>query len=427
MSKHELPNQEPLFEVIDFRELNSGSSEFSLDDYTLAEDGEKRPLDVLEYNLKHEIVGQDEAIESLIRALYRENFRNPNRPITVLMLLGPTGVGKTETAKALAKYLHGSENEMVRINCSEISENHRVSVLLGASPEYVGREQEPLLDRKRIERDRSIVLFDEVEKGAPALHNLLLQICDEGQVTLLKDGKPVSFRNSIIILTSNIGAEDIMKLTKPIQTGFQKDQSSIPSRAAIKNAALKRLVGGHVFRPELINRIDQKIVYGPLDDLQFEEVLGRYINNANYEYHKKGLHLEVSPELMRQIVLSCNEEGDNRRVFGARPIINKFRDVVESEVARKFATGGIVAGSQVYATIDGDGGDLQSSLRIYHKRSNGIALAKSSNEKSGHLQQKSKESDTAVFDKGAVIGAAALAGVVALAFSDYRRNRRRHA
>lgn len=401
----------------------------SLEEFDLAEPGNERPLAYIEEGLNEEIIGQPAAIESLVTALYRENFRNPNRPIAVLMFLGPTGVGKSETAKTLSRLLHGNEDALVAINCSEISQNHRVSALLGAAPEYVGREQAPMLDRKKIEQPRSVVLFDEIEKGAPALHDLLLQICDEGEVTLLKDGKKVSFKNSFVILTSNIGAEEMQKHLNAFKTGFQQGKSnSLANEKNIETVATKALLGSRILRPELINRIDEKIVFKPLSDDSLEQVLEQYIGKTNNTYHEQDFHMTISPELRHELVASCSEGGDDRKLFGARPIISKYKKIVEGLTARLIATGGIPRGSHVHAVVTEEDkleSDLKDRVKVYHKRSNAFVQKSVATPKGGDNGQKYEiASLPAATSKNMALGLAAAAGVAALIYGDYKNSRR---
>ncbi len=433
MAKHEKQGEEPhSYQFID-EQLHHETAEegFLLEEFDLAEEGNERPLAYIEEGLKREIIGQPAALESLVTALYREDFRNPNRPITVLMLLGQTGTGKSETAKVLSRLLHGNEDALMAINCSEISENHRVSALLGASPEYVGREQAPMLDRKKIERPRSVVLFDEVEKGAPALHNLLLQICDEGELTLLKDGKKVSFRNSIVIMTSNIGVTEGNKTTNP--AGFQPNQlDKTTENKRYQEAVINALITKSGLRPELIGRINEAIVFQKMEDEQLEQILEHYIDKTNAtSYHDKGFHITLSPELRRELVMSCDKGKEDRNQFGARPIIKKYEKLIEGLVARLIATGSIPTGSHIHTVVTEDGNSgipLQDRIKVYHKQSaiftGSVALPRKGNH--GQLV-KEKETDTSTtINNRTAIGLAAAAGIAALLIGDYMTSRRAH-
>lgn len=410
------------------REL--GERAFSLDDLTLAEFGNERPLARIEEGLYEKIIGQREALGSLVTALYRENLRNPNRPLAVLMFLGPTGVGKTETAKVMDELLHGEgADTLLKIDCSNYSENHRVSALLGAAPEYVGREQAPVFDKKKIERPKSIILFDEIEKGAPKLFDLLLQILDDGEVTLLNGNKKVSFKNSIIILSSNVGAKEIQKTLNKNGIGFRDPSvSSVVTRKeleAVANNALK----SSVFRPEFINRIDEKIIFEPLNDEQIGQVLDLNVANANKYYEKQGVHLTLTPELRNELVASTPE----RHEFGARPILAKYRKLVEGMLAKIYTSGGIPGGSHVYAVLsekERSDAAIEERIKLYH-RSDEIRFPNYATKQQApkHAEKITEESDdeakTMPIDRNKMaIGMVAAAGIVSLFVGDYLSSRR---
>lgn len=423
----EIPKQETASEL--------ARAAFDLDGFELAVNGEKRPLEYIENALNDEIIGQSKAIESLITALYREDFRDPTRPITTLMFLGPTGVGKSHTAKALSRILHGNEDAITHINCSEISQDHRVSALLGAAPEYVGREQTPMLDRKKIEQPRSIVLFDEIEKSAPALRDLLLQITDEGQVTLLSDGKPVSFRNSIIILTSNLGSKEMQEILKPDGFGFNGNTDRRVDAKLLETTAINALTKSEVMRPEMLNRIDEKIVFQPLNDNQLVQVLDNYIERSNDAYHSRGFHMTVDETLLESIVASCDKGDDDRRIYAARPITRRYRKLVEGLVAQRVATGGIPRWSHIYTKFVDGGGNLADNIEVYHKRLNlennsGLTLEQieelmTTPATSGTGEVRQAVQREVVLDGKKVLGAAAVAGVAAMILGDMIGSRRR--
>src|SRR5919112_5865901 len=179
------------------------------DRFIRAARGNANPLDDVEQKLRHTIFGQERAIEAVVRLLNRARYGfsagNPRRPRATLLFLGPTGVGKTASARALAQLLRPDGEAFLKVDCSLFSQGHEVSALVGAPPSYVGRDQKPLLDPDVIETENSVVLFDEIEKGTAELWNLLLQVMEDGEVTLLNSGRNVSFRNAILIMTTNVG------------------------------------------------------------------------------------------------------------------------------------------------------------------------------------------------------------------------------
>ena len=426
--KHER-SSENSFENNVYIERGLAGAAFSLEGFDEAEPGQDRPLAYLEEGLKHNIIGQSEAIESAVTALYRENFRNPNRPIASMLFLGPTGVGKTEFAHVLSKLLHGNEDALLTIDCSTISKDHRVSALLGATPEYVGREQPPMLDRKKIEKPRSIILFDEIEKGAPALRDLLLQILDKGEITLLKDGHKVSFRNSIVIFTSNLGASEMSKLLRPVNLGFGEKQDGVVGSEKLRQSAVRALEASGVFRPELLNRINSKIVFNQLTDEHLEQILERHIRRANEKYAEQGIDMMVSPELLHELVQSCNEGLENRRVYNARPIIDKYEAYIEGATARLISTGGIRRDSHVRATL-GDGDvPLAERIKIFHKPvDKSVELVREQTSKKPGKELVKREAnlpDVVNNNNNVAVGLAAAAGVAALLVGDYIKSRRR--
>lgn len=320
----------------------------SLDRLTLASPIETHPYSALETNLNHSIIGQPDAIRSTVNALNRDELRNPDRPRAIMLYLGPTGVGKTQTAKKLSSYLHPDDDSAyLRIDCSAYALPHTVASLTGAPPGYVGREQKPLLDPAIIEKDKAVVVFDEVEKGSKDLHTLMLQIMEEAEVTLNTTGEKVSFRNAIIILTTNLGSSEMMSLLDSRQTGFQsagadKTRATKQNISKATDAALKQC-----FSPEFLNRIDQRVVFNPLNDEHLGQVLDTHINDANKRYRNSGVKLQMTPELKERIVTST----EDRHQLGARPILRAYERMVESNLSQHISTGSIPRGSNVYAAL----------------------------------------------------------------------------
>ena len=403
---------------------------FSLDDLTLAEFGNERPLAHIEDGMNEAIVGQQPAINSLITALSREKIRNPKRPTGVFMFLGPTGVGKSETAKVLSTLLHGNEDALLKIDCSNYSENHRVSALIGAAPEYVGREQKPIFDKKKIERPLSIILFDEIEKGAPALFDLLLNVLEDGEITLLNGGQKVSFRNSIIIFTSNVGAEEMKRLLRPDRLGFNAKPQAGATKKEVDAVVNKALKDGGKFRPEFLNRIDENIVFDSLDDDQMGQILDLNIAAANEYYQKVGLKLTITPELREELIKSTPE----RFEYGPRRILRKYEKMVEGLMAKMAASGGIPKGSHVYAVLpDQEHSDepLSERVKLYYRTDETLASGNSVARRTGQkaIERKAYADDEetqplAMKKNHIALGAAAMTGIAALFLSDYISSRR---
>jgi ATP-dependent Clp protease ATP-binding subunit ClpA len=248
------------------------------DRFIRATRGNANPLDDVEQKLRNTIFGQERAIEAVVRVLNRARFGfsagNPRRPRATLLFLGPTGVGKTATARRLAQLLRPDGEAFLKVDCSLFSQGHEVSALVGAPPSYVGRDQKPLLNPDIIEQDNSVVLFDEIEKGQPELWNLLLQIMEDGEILLLNGGRRVSFQSSIVILTTNVGAKEMVDYLDRRTIGFRTAQKDVEATGQqiyqIGFEALQR-----VFQPEWINRLDEIIAFRPLSSDILRDVLER--------------------------------------------------------------------------------------------------------------------------------------------------------
>ncbi len=326
----------------------------------LAVRGDKNPLDLIEKRLREQIFGQERAIESVVRVLNRSRFGfsagNARRPRATLLFLGPTGVGKTATARALAELLRPDGSAFLKIDCSLFSQGHEVSALVGAPPSYVGRDQKPLLNPDIIEQENSVVLFDEIEKGQPELWNLLLQVMEDGEILLLNGGRRVSFQQSIVIFTTNVGAKEMVDFLDRRTIGFRTPHKDVEATGReiyqIGFEALQK-----VFQPEWINRLDEIIAFRPLSAETLSQVFDRMIAECNQQYIRYAIQLRVTPAAKEYLL---NKGFDSR--FGARPLRQRILKDIEAPLADLLASGGIPAGSLVelrYTGIDQHGQALQ--------------------------------------------------------------------
>lgn len=313
--------------------------------------GTANPLDEVERNLRGTIFGQERAIEAVIRLLNRARYGfsagNPRRPRATLLFLGPTGVGKTATARCLAKLLRPEDDAFLKIDCSLFSQGHEVSALVGAPPSYVGRDQKPLLNPDIIEQDNSVILFDEIEKGQPELWNLLLQIMEDGEILLLNGGRRVSFHHSIVILTTNVGAKEMVDYLDRRTIGFRTAHKDVEATGQqiyqIGFEALQR-----VFQPEWINRLDEIIAFRPLSSDILREVLDRMLQEANTQYLRQGISVQLTEQAKEYIL----HKGFEPR-FGARPLRQQLLKLIEAPLADLLASGGIPEGSRVLVIATG--------------------------------------------------------------------------
>src|SRR5918912_523292 len=318
---------------------------------TRATRGTANPLDEVEQKLRNTIFGQELEIEALIRVLNRARFGfsagNPRRPRATLLFLGPTGVGKTATARRLAQLLRPDDDAFLKIDCSLFSQGHEVSALVGAPPSYVGRDQKPLLNPDVIEQDNSVVLFDEIEKGQPELWNLLLQIMEDGEILLLNGGRRVSFQSSIVVLTTNVGAKEMVDYLDRRTIGFRTAQKDVEATGQqiyqIGFEALQR-----VFQPEWINRLDEIIAFRPLSSDTLRDVLDRMLKEANDQYLRHGISVELTDDAKEYVL----HKGFEPR-FGARPLRQQLLKLVEAPLADLLASGGIPEGSRVLVVASG--------------------------------------------------------------------------
>ena len=302
--------------------------------------GEREKLLNLDKVLHKRVVGQDEAVTAVTEAIQRSRagIQDPNRPIGSFLFLGPTGVGKTELAKALAEALFDDENNMIRIDMSEYMEKFSVSRLIGAPPGYVGYDEGGQLTEAVRRKPYSVVLFDEVEKAHPDVFNILLQVLDDGRITD-SQGRTVDFKNTILILTSNLGSEYLL--------GGIDAQGNISQEAKDKVQALLR----RSFRPEFLNRLDEIVFYKPLTKENVTKIIDLQIDKLNARLAQQQIKCEVTEAAKNAIVdAAYNPE------FGARPLRRYVQHTVETMLSKRILAGNILPGQTV--TVDYENGEL---------------------------------------------------------------------
>ena len=301
---------------------------------------EKERLTRLEEHLHERVVGQEEAIVAVANAVRRSRagLQDPNRPIGSFIFLGPTGVGKTETARALAEFLFDDEDAMVRIDMSEYMERHAVARLIGAPPGYVGYEQGGQLTERVRRRPYSVVLFDEIEKAHPEVFNVLLQILDDGRLTD-GQGRTVNFRNTVLIMTSNIGSARILQ-----QTVAGRDWESV-------EAEVREALHEH-FKPEFLNRIDDVLVFRPLSREELGRIVDLQLGSLERRLAEREIRLEVTPSARQRIADTGYDPA-----FGARPLKRAIQRLVADPLAMAFLEGRFEDGDtiRVEAAMDADG------------------------------------------------------------------------
>jgi len=302
----------------------------------------------LEDELHKRVINQNEAVEAVARAVRRSRagLKDPKRPIGSFIFLGPTGVGKTELAKALAEVMFGDEDAIVRLDMSEYQERHTVSRLVGAPPGYVGYEEGGQLTEAVRRKPYSVILLDEIEKAHPDVFNVLLQVLEDGRLTEAQ-GRTVDFRNTVIIMTSNVGAEDI---TGKAGLGFTADRGSqVLSHEDMKERvtdALKR-----VFRPEFLNRVDEIIVFQSLTEEHLREIVDLQIKDVRKRLEDSaGLSLEVTDKAKEKLI----REGTDPQ-YGARPLRRAIQRLIEDPMSELILRGGFRGAEKVLVDVDDEG------------------------------------------------------------------------
>ena len=300
----------------------------------------------LEKELHQRIIGQEEAVGAVARAVKRSRagLKDPRRPIGSFLFLGPTGVGKTELAKALAAAVFGSEQSMIRVDMSEYMEKHSVSRLVGSPPGYVGYEEGGQLSEKVRRHPYSVVLFDEIEKAHPDVFNILLQVLDEGHITD-SQGRRVDFKNTILIMTSNAGAASIMN---PKRLGFGAGEDTRASYEKMKSGVMDAVK--HLFKPEFLNRIDDTIVFHSLTKENIADIVQLLLKELkNRSKEQMGITLKTTKQLRDLIA----KEGYDEK-YGARPLKRAIQSKVEDLLSEEILSGNVRSGSTVTITAKGE-------------------------------------------------------------------------
>ena len=293
----------------------------------------------LETVLHERVIGQDEAVVAVSKAIRRSRvgFNVADRPIGSFLFLGPTGVGKTELSKALAEAMFGSETAMIRVDMSEYMEKHSVSKMIGSPPGYVGHEEGGQLSEKVRRNPYSVILFDEIEKAHPDVFNILLQVLDDGRITD-SQGRMVSFKNTIIIMTSNAGAQRIIT---PKKLGFKAEENSEADYKLMKNGVMEEVK--RIFKPEFLNRIDETIVFHTLSEAELKKIVRIMLKGlAERAKEQMGLKLKFTETAVKHLA-----KIDGEANYGARPLARKIKTEVEDLLATEVLLGHIKDGDEI--------------------------------------------------------------------------------
>ena len=300
-------------------------------------EGERSKLLAMEENLTRRVVGQEEAVTAVADAVRRARagLQDPNRPIGSFLFLGPTGVGKTELCKALAEFLFDDEQAMVRIDMSEYMEKHTVARLIGAPPGYVGYEEGGALTEAVRRRPYQVILFDEVEKAHPDVFNVLLQVLDDGRLTD-GQGRTVDFRNTIIVLTSNLGGDILAQQAEGEDSGAVREEVMTIVRAS--------------FRPEFLNRLDEIILFHRLFPAQMDAIVEIQLERLKRLLADRKITLDVRPDAIAWLAKKGYDP-----VYGARPLKRVIQRDLQNALAVRILDGRIGEGDRVTATAGADG------------------------------------------------------------------------
>jgi len=303
----------------------------------------------MEDELHTSVVGQDDAIKALARSIRRSRagLKDPNRPIGSFIFCGPTGVGKTEVARQLARFLFADSQALIRVDMSEYMEKFSVSRLIGAPPGYVGYEDSGTLTKAVRRKPYSVILLDEIEKAHPDVFNILLQVLDEGHLTD-NYGRVIDFKNTVVIMTSNVGAKDI---TKGKGLGF----AAPDTRANFDRIAEKvKEELNHVFNPEFLNRLDDVIVFHPLSKAQIAQIVGVMVKEVQKRLGEEELTLRLTEAASEFLAKNGFDEN-----FGARPLKRAIQRYIEDPLSEKILLGEFAKGDEIEVDVAADGAKLE--------------------------------------------------------------------
>jgi ATP-dependent Clp protease ATP-binding subunit ClpB len=331
-------------------------------------EGEAKKLVTMEDRLRQRVVGQDDALARVSSAIRRNRagLSDPNRPIGSFIFLGPTGVGKTELARALAEFLFDDERAIIRLDMSEYMEKHSVSRMIGAPPGYVGYEEGGQLTEAIRRRPYAVVLFDEIEKAHPDVFNVLLQILEDGRLTDGK-GRKVDFRNALLIMTSNVGSSALFELS-----------STDPERA--RKDALEALRG--MFRPEFLNRVDDIVMFNPLGREQLEKIVDLQLESVSKRLADRNVHIELTPAA-RSLILA---EGYDP-AYGARPLRRTVQRLVQDPLALEILDGKVLPGDAI--RVDAEPGATRMKFERIEQPKKTAAAVESAAVGGGRTRKKS--------------------------------------
>lgn len=329
--------------VVDTDEIADIVSEWTKIPVKKLAEGESAKLLRMEKELRKRVIGQEEAVSAVSRAIKRGRIglKEKNRPIGSFLFLGPTGVGKTELSKTLSEVLFGTENALIRVDMSEYMEKHTVSKMIGSPPGYVGFEEGGQLSEKVRRNPYSVILFDEIEKAHPDVFNILLQVLDDGHITD-SAGRKVSFKNCVIIMTSNAGAGRIID---PKKLGFAAVEDEKQDYEKMKSGVMEEVK--HIFKPEFINRIDEIIVFHALNQENMKKIVTLLVNSlAARAMEQMNITLTVRDTVKKYIV----EKGADKK-YGARPLRRAIQTMLEDKLAEEILEGRVKEGQEVIVSL----------------------------------------------------------------------------